>query len=294
MDGYADLKQGEKGAWVSIAAYILLSVFKVGAGFYFASEALTADGMNNMSDVFVSVAVLIGLRIAQKPPDTDHPYGHFKAETIAALIASVVMAGVAVNVLWGAMQSLFAGERPAPDLKAGWIAIAAAIAMFAVYMYNRKLAEKLDSRALHAAAHDNRSDAFVSIGAAVGIFGSQLGLPWLDPLAAVAVSIVIGKTAWDIFKSSTHALTDGFEEDKLDGLRATIGRTPGVTYTKDIRARVYGSRVLLDVIVEVDPNLNVIESHGISEHIEKRLKAKHKIMEVHVHIEPGDVPERTP
>jgi cation diffusion facilitator family transporter len=288
MEGYADLKQGEKGAWVSIAAYVVLSAFKIAAGLLFASKALTADGMNNLSDVLASVAVLVGLRIAQKPPDEDHPYGHFRAETIAALLASFLMAGVAVNVLWSACRAIVVGVESAPDVTAAWTALIGAAGMYAVYLYNRRLAERYNSQALRAAAYDNRSDAIVSIGAAVGIFGSRLGAPWLDPVAALAVSIVIGKTAWDIFRSAAHALTDGFAEDRLEGLRATIGRTPGVRRTKALRARVYGSRVMLDVVVEVDPNLNVVESHAISEQIESRLKRKHNIMEVHVHIEPAE------
>ena len=106
MDQYQDIKEGEKGAWISIAAYLILSAVKLGAGYWFLSDALVADGFNNLTDIIASTAVLIGLKISQKPPDQDHPYGHFRAETIAALVASFIMASVGLQVLIGAVRSL--------------------------------------------------------------------------------------------------------------------------------------------------------------------------------------------
>ncbi|MCM3629415.1 cation diffusion facilitator family transporter [Paenibacillus glycanilyticus] len=286
MDQYEEIKQGEKGALVSIGAYIGLSAIKLGAGYWFASGALVADGFNNLTDIIASVAVLIGLRISQKPPDKDHPYGHFRAETIAALIASFIMATVGIQVIINTVRSLFSGEQTVPSLNSAWVALFAAVCMGAVYYYNRKLANKINNQALHAAAKDNLSDALVSIGAAIGIIGSQFGMPWLDPVAALAVGGIICKTAWDIFYSSTHALTDGFDANELMTLRSTIERTKGVKSIKDIKARVHGSNVLIDVIVQVDPGLSLIESHRISDEIEQRMEGKHNIMSVHVHVEP--------
>lgn len=288
MNQYEEIRQGEKGAWVSIGAYLLLSALKLGIGYWFISGALVADGFNNLTDIVASVAVLIGLRISQKPPDKDHPYGHFRAETIAALIASFIMASVGIQVLISAVRSLFAAEHHTPSIVAAWVALFAAAAMFGVYFFNSRLANKINNQALHAAAKDNLSDALVSIGAAVGIFGAQFGMPWLDPVAALVVGVIICKTAWDIFYSSTHALTDGFDEKELSALRKTIAKTQGVQSIKDIKARIHGSKVLLDVIVQVDPQLSLIESHRISDEIEQRMGRKHNIMNVHVHVEPLD------
>jgi len=287
LDQYQDIRAGEKGAWVSISAYLVLSAAKLTAGYVFVSSALVADGFNNLTDIVASTAVLIGLRISQKPPDQDHPYGHFRAETIAALVASFIMATVGLQVLIGAVRSLFAGTQAVPDLTSAWIALAASACMLAVYLYNRRLAKRINNQALMAAAKDNLSDALVGVGAAVGIIGSQFGLPWLDPVAAIAVGALICKTAWEIFYSSTHALTDGFDEKELHTLRGTIERTKGVRSIKDIKARVHGSNVLIDVIVQVDPTLSLIESHRISDDIERRMEGKHNIMNVHVHVEPA-------
>jgi len=288
LDIYDDIRKGERGAWVSIAAYLLLSAFKLISGFVFDSSALLADGFNNLTDIVASVAVLIGLRISQKPPDSDHAYGHFRAETIAALVASFIMAMVGIQVIIGAVRSLIEGVHSEPDILSALIAIVCALAMGGVYAYNRRLAKQINNQALMAAAKDNLSDALVSVGAAVGIIGAQFGLPWLDVVAAIAVGLLICKTAWDIFRQSTHNLTDGFDEKELGDLRSTIARTQGVEGIKDLKARVHGNHVLVDVVIEVDPQLTVIESHKISDRVEERMRKKQNVMHVHVHIEPKE------
>lgn len=288
LDIYDDIRKGERGAWVSIAAYLLLSAFKLISGFLFDSSALLADGFNNLTDIVASVAVLIGLKISQKPPDSDHAYGHFRAETIAALVASFIMAMVGIQVIIGAVRSLIEGVHSEPDILSALIAIVCALAMGGVYAYNRRLAKQINNQALMAAAKDNLSDALVSAGAAVGIIGAQFGLPWLDVVAAIAVGLLICKTAWDIFRQSTHNLTDGFDEKELGDLRSTIARTQGVEGIKDLKARVHGNHVLVDVVIEVDPQLTVIESHKISDRVEERMRKKQNVMHVHVHVEPKE------
>ncbi|WP_408638348.1 cation diffusion facilitator family transporter [Paenibacillus glufosinatiresistens] len=271
---------------ISIAAYLILSSLKLISGYWFASSALLADGFNNLTDIVASLAVLIGLRISRKPPDSDHAYGHFRAETVAALLASFIMAMVGFQVILDSSRSLLRGERADPNIWSAGIAVVCAVVMLGVYLYNRRLALKINNSALMAAAKDNLSDAMVSIGAAVGIVGAQLGLPWLDPAAAVLVGLLIVKTAWDIFRDSTYRLTDGFDEDKLLDLRSTIARIPGVEGIKDMKARIHGNLVLVDVVVEVDPGLTVMESHLISDTIEERMSKHHNIFNVHVHVEP--------
>lgn len=286
MNVYEDIRKGERGAWVSISAYIILSAFKLFSGYLFASSALLADGFNNLTDIVASVAVLVGLKISQKPPDSDHAYGHFRAETIAALIASFIMAMVGIQVIIGAVRSLIEGTSTEPNLWSAGVAVVCAAAMWGVYIYNSRLAKQINNQALMAAAKDNLSDAMVSIGAAVGIVGAQFGLPWLDVVAAFAVGLLICKTAWDIFRDSTHNLTDGFDEKELKDLRSTIARIEGVEGIKDLKARVHGNHVLVDVVIEVNPELTVMESHHISDLVEERMIKRQNVMHVHVHVEP--------
>ncbi|SDE95719.1 cation diffusion facilitator family transporter [Fontibacillus panacisegetis] len=286
MNVYDDIRKGERGAWVSISAYIILSAFKLISGYLFVSSALIADGFNNLTDIVASVAVLIGLKISQKPPDSDHAYGHFRAETIAALVASFIMAMVGIQVIIGAIRSLIEGNNTEPHLWSAGVAVVCAVAMWGVYIYNSRLAKQINNHALMAAAKDNLSDAMVSVGAAVGIVGAQFGLPWLDTVAAFAVGLLICKTAWDIFRDSTHNLTDGFDEKELKDLRSTIARIEGVEGIKDLKARVHGNHVLVDVVIEVDPELTVTESHHISDLVEERMVKRQNVMHVHVHVEP--------
>lgn len=282
----SDIKAGEKGALVSIGAYLLLAAAKIAFGYFSGSKALTADGLNNTTDIIASVAILIGLRISQKPPDRDHPYGHLRAQTISSLVASFIMATVSVQVLIQAVRSLFHGASEAPDPIAGWVSLGSAVCMYAVYRYTRGVAKRINNNALMAAAKDNRSDMLVSIGVAVGIFGSGFGVSWLDPVAAIVVGFMIAKTAWDIFKEASHALSDGFDVGELDSFRQTAASVPGVSRIKDIRARIHGNHVLVDIIVLVDPELSVADSHAIADRIERRMRKRHNVFYAHVHIEP--------
>ncbi|OAB40977.1 transporter [Paenibacillus glacialis] len=287
LDIYEEIRKGERGAWVSIGAYLILSALKLVSGYVFTSSALLADGVNNVTDIVASVAVLIGLRISQKPPDSDHAYGHFRAETVAALIASFIMALAGVQVIVESVKTFWKGEQmEPPSLWSAGVALLCAIAMFGVYLYNRRLAEQINNNALMAAAKDNLSDAMVSVGATVGIVGAQFGLPWLDSIAAFVVGIIICRTAWGIFKECTYSLTDGFDQNQITDLRGTIASVSGVEGIKDVKARVHGSRILVDVVIEVQSNLSVTEGHQITDLIEEQVKKEHNIMQVQIHVEP--------
>ena len=271
-NSYNNLKIAERGARVSIIAYITLSLLKLGVGFFAQSKALLADGINNTTDIIASVAVLIGLKISGKPADDDHPYGHLRAETIASLIASLIMLAVGLDVLYNAIKSVIFFNPKAPDLVSAVVAIFCAAAIYMVYRYNMRIAVKIKSSGLMAAAKDNLSDAWVSIGTTIGIVASQFGFPWIDPLAAVVVSALILKTGWDIFREATHNLSDGFSREKLDGITKSINQVPGVKQIKNIRARVHGNNILLDLVVSVSSELSLVEGHSITEKIEDKLK----------------------
>ncbi|MFS0855445.1 cation diffusion facilitator family transporter [Paenibacillus taichungensis] len=283
---YDNLKLGEKGAIISIIAYICLTAIKMIIGYMSNSEALKADGLNNATDIIASIAVLIGLRLAQRPADKDHTYGHWKAETVASLVASFIMMVVGLQVLYGAITSVFQGKSESPDIMAAWTGILCAAVMYLVYRYNKRLALKIKSQAVMAAAKDNISDAWVSIGTVIGIIGSQFGLPWLDPLTAVAVGFLICKTAWDIFREATHHLTDGFDEELIKEYRSTIACVDGVEAVKDLRARNYGNNAVVDVVILVRSDLDLQKAHDISTNVEDELLREHEVYTVHVHVEP--------
>ncbi|MBU3099549.1 MULTISPECIES: cation diffusion facilitator family transporter [Clostridium] len=283
---YNNLKIAERGARISILAYIVLSALKLGIGYLSSSKGLTADGLNNTTDIVSSLAVLIGLKISRKPADDDHLYGHFRAETMASLIASLIMIVVGLDVLYNAANSIIFFKAQVPDLRAAIVGIVCAVAIYFVYRYNKKIAIQINSSGLMAAAKDNLSDAWVGIGTAVGIIASQFGLPWVDPLAAVLVGILIVKTGWDILREATLNLTDGFDKKQLDNIIECINEVPRVKKVKDVRARINGNNVFLDIIVVVSADLSVVEGHNITEEIEGKLRSELDITEAVVHVEP--------
>lgn len=282
------MRQGERGAWVSIAAYLFLSALKLGVGYWANSRALFADGLNNTTDIVASVAVLVGLRIARKPADEDHRYGHWRAETIATTVAALIMAGVAFNVLWSAGVAMYRRDFVHPDIISMWTALFSAGVMMLVYGYNKRLGQRIQSAALLAAAADNRSDALVSLGAFAGILAGQFGLYWLDPVAALLVGLIILKTAYEIFTEAAHALSDGYDVKHLQSIEAEIGAVQGVRSVVDLKGRRYGSNVHLDAVIGVAPDLSVEESHEITERVEQKLREREGIENVHIHVEPEE------
>jgi len=206
---------------------------------------------------------------------------------VAALIASFIMAMAGIQVIVETIRTLWKGEKmEPPNLWSAGLALVCAVAMFGVYLYNRRLARQINNNALMAAAKDNLSDAMVSVGASVGIVGAQFGLPWIDSVAAFMVGIIICITAWSIFKECTYSLTDGFDQNQIMDLRSTIAGVHGVEGIKDVKARVHGSHVLVDVVIEVQPNLSVSQGHEITDRIEEQVKKEHNIMQVQIHVEP--------
>ncbi|MFC4411573.1 cation diffusion facilitator family transporter [Chungangia koreensis] len=286
MELYSNLKEGEKGAWLSIITYLLLSAVKLSVGIIGSSEALKADGLNNTTDIIASVAVLIGLRISQKPPDQNHHYGHLRAETIASLIASFVMAVVGIQVLINAVQNIGEGRTVEPSILTGVVAAGSALVMYVVYRYNLRLAKRIKSSAVRAAAFDNRSDALVSFGTAIGITGAIFGFPIIDSITALLIGVLIIYTAAGIFKEAVYTLSDGFSIDEVETLSHLVQNVEGVILLKDIKGRTHGNMVFIDLTVTVDPALNVFQSHRITEEIERKISKAKPFSTVLVHIEP--------
>ncbi|WP_332648498.1 cation diffusion facilitator family transporter [Lysinibacillus sp. 54212] len=289
MELYTNLRAGERGAWLSIITYIILSAMKLIIGYIGMSAALKADGLNNTTDIIASIAVLIGLKISQKPPDSDHQYGHLRAETVASLIASFIMMVVGLQVLTTSIKGIFNPVHETPSLLTAIVAIVSAVIMYAVYRYNLALANKIKSSAVRAAAYDNRSDALVSIGTAIGIFGAIFGYPIIDTLTALIVGIIIIKTAIEIFWEAVHTLTDGFNLEETETLKKLISNVDEVIVLEDLKGRTHGNMSFIDVTVTVNPNLNVIESHRITEKIEATVKRFNPYCTVLVHIEPHEI-----
>ncbi|MNP57793.1 putative cation efflux system protein [compost metagenome] len=127
----------------------------------------------------------------------------------------------------------------------------------------------------------------MSIGAVIGIVGSQFNLPWLDPVTAVLVGFIICKTAWDIFRDASHHLSDGFDETIIHTFRETVEQVEGVEEVKELRARNYGSNAVVDVVLSIKSGLGFQEAHNVATNVENELKKSAEVLEVHVHYEPS-------
>lgn len=282
----------EQGAKVSIGVYVILAIAKIGVGFYLRSSSLSADGLNNLTDVLSSVTVLVGLKTARKPADDNHPYGHWKAEPIASLITSFIMLFVGFQVFQSSIVRLYRGELIAPNRLAAVIAVVSAVILLFLYRYNLRLAKKAKSTGLKAVAQDNLADSLTSLATAVAIVGASLGWIWLDSIMASIVALIIVKTGIEIFKESTFSLSDGFKDKHLSLYRSEIQMIPEVISVPSIKARMYGANTYVDVTILVDRNMTVQEGHDITESIEKLLYEKFDVMHTDVHVEPDNIVEQ--
>ncbi len=286
-----NLKLAEQGALLAIVTYILLSTAKLIAGSMLHSSSLTADGFNNISDIVANIAVLIGLRMARKPADMDHKFGHWKIEDLASLITSLIMFFVGLDVLFETVQKIISKQVTAIDPLGAIVGFISAIIMTGVYLFNKKLAKRANSKALEAAAKDNLSDAITSLGTSIAIIASALNYPLVDQLVAVIITFFILKTAYDIFMESSFSLSDGFDESLLQDYKQAILEIPKITQVKSQRGRTYGSNIYLDIILEMNPDLSVYESHEIADQVEEMLMERFGIFDIDIHIEPAPIPE---
>ncbi len=292
------LAKAQFAAWVGIIGNILLAAAKLIIGLVARSQALVADAVHSASDVVGSVAVLIGLRAAERPPDEDHPYGHGKAESVAAIIVSVLLALVGFEIGSASVQSLFA-PLEAPGLIAVWAAIGSMILKEWMFRYKYRLGKELNSQSLIANAYEHRSDVFSSFAALIGIGGAILGgrfdIPWLlylDPLAGIFVSGLVLVMAYNIMKESIHTTLDHVlhQEETVD-LRRAIEQVPGVLRIDSLRAREHGHYQIVDIKVSVDPTITVEEGHRIGKQVKQTLLDQFTaVRDVLVHINPYDSP----
>ncbi|WP_425388922.1 cation diffusion facilitator family transporter [Cytobacillus solani] len=286
-------KKAEFAAMLGIIINIVLAIVKWGIGVYAGSRALVADAVHSASDVAGSFAVYLGLKAAKQPPDEDHPYGHGKAESIAAIIVAVLLLLVGIEIGKSSFEAFFQPIEPPKT-----IAIAAVILSIIVkeilFRYKYKLGRELNSDALIVNAYEHRSDVYSSIAALAGIgsaiIGGKLGIEWLeyaDPVAGIIVSLMVLKMAWSLGKESIHNTLDHVlhEEDTVE-LRRAVEEFEEVKQIDELHAREHGHYVIIDLKISVDPYMTVEEGHRVGKKVKKRLLEMDNVQNVFVHINP--------
>ena len=229
--------------------------------------------------------------MARKPADTDHKFGHWKIEDLASLITSLIMFFVGFDVLIDTVQKIISNQETTIDPLGAIVGIISALVMTGVYFYNKALAKKAQSKALDAAAKDNLSDAITSLGTTIASIASAFNFPIVDKLVAIVITFFILKTAYEIFMESSFSLSDGFDENLLKEYKEAILEIPKISRVKSQRGRTYGSNIYLDLILEMNPDLSVYESHEIADQVENMLKERFGVFDIDIHIEPAPIPE---
>ena len=281
---------------VGMAVGLFLTAGKFAVALVGSSAAIFADAVHSLSDFATDFVVLFGVMVGARPRDASHRYGHGKVETLTALIIAIVLLSVAIGIfISGAgtiVRTLGGEEELAPP---GLIAFFAAVATIVIkewlYHYTMRVGNAIKSEAIRANAWHHRSDALSSIGTGIGIGGAiLLGGEWaiLDPLAAVVVSFFIVWVAWKIAARSINELLEGsLPKDEEDVLRTLIREVEGGSGAHEIKARMVGSSLVVDMHLYVDGELSVRDGHDAATRIEKALKKKYGRGTITtVHVEP--------
>ncbi|KAI0511398.1 hypothetical protein KFK09_012028 [Dendrobium nobile] len=313
-------KEREKAEGIfrlGLAADVSLSVGKALTGYICGSTAIIADAAHSASDVVLSSIALLSYRAAKAPKDKEHPYGHGKFESLGALCISCMLLGTAGGIAWHAFDVLqgvltstpdiminhtldhhnhnhgHGGHHHGFDLDHPILALSMTILSISVkeglYWITKRAGEKQGSGLMKANAWHHRSDAISSVVALVGVGGSLLGLPFVDPLAGIVVAGMILKAGIETGYQSVMELVDaGAPPAVLAPIRRTITQVEDVKGCHRLRGRKAGSFLYLDVHIEVDPFLSVSAAHDIGENVRQLIQKSFKqVAEVFVHIDPS-------
>ena len=275
---------------LSILINTALSAAKLAAGLIAHSGAMVSDAVHSASDVFSTFIVMIGVRLAGKESDREHPYGHERMECVAAIILSGILLATGLIIGYQGIQKILHPE----ELKIpGLLALAAAVLSIAVkeimYQYTRKAAKQIDSDALMADAWHHRSDALSSVGALIGIGGARLGFPILDPVASLVICLFIARAAYTIFRDAINKMVDESADEETEAaLRACALAHPGVKGIDRLLTRKFGSRLYVEMEIAVDGEITLTAAHAIAEGVHNEIEQRFpKVKHIMIHVNPA-------
>ena len=274
---------------VSVAVNILLSLVKLAAGLLGRSAAMVSDAVHSASDVFSTLIVMVGLRLARKGADRDHEYGHERLESVAAILLAVVLAITGALIGLSGLERVRSGQAlPVPSALALGAALLSILVKELMFRYTAQAAKRCSSAALMADAWHHRSDALSSIGSLIGIAGAMLGWPVLDSVAAMVISLFILKAALDIFHDAIRQMTDHAASPQLEqDLAALVERQQGVARLDLLKTRQFGSRIYVDVEFSADGNLTLTQSHAIAQQVHDAIETEYPaVKHCMVHVNP--------
>jgi cation diffusion facilitator family transporter len=275
---------------IGLWANAFLTVMKLLAGYFGGSEAVFADGMESACDFIALLSTMIALKIGREPFDEKHPYGHGRAESLSAIVVSLVIFGTGGWILFNAVTIVMKGEYETPQTIAVVAALLTIIVKEWLYRFSMKTGSSLQSPALLAVAKDHRKDAITSIATLAGVTAAFFGFSIMDPLAAGLTAFFIFHIGWETFRSAAHDLMDGQpEEELLAAVTALAEGVAGVEHVHEIKGRRSGQYLIIDLKLDMDPAMTVKESHAIATAVKKVIFDHNaNIGDVMIHINPHD------
>ena len=262
---------------VGLAANILLAALKTSIGILGHSPALLADGINSTSDVAYYLVVSVFIRLARKPADTEHPYGHRQLESIAAVIVGSFVITTAIAIFWNAVNSVYElliGESNFEGAATVtlWVALLTIAVKLGLTFWTSRIGRQIKNPAVLALAYDHRNDVYSASAAAIGILLGRMGYPWVDPLAAALVALVILRTGIEILRESASDLMDTVPGEALaERITELLSGIPDVKQIDEIHAHRFGPYLVVNVTIGVDGSLSVEAGDEIACQVEQTL-----------------------
>jgi len=278
---------------LGLAANIFLAALKTSIGILGHSPALLADGVNSTSDVAYGIVVSVFMRLARKPPDEEHPYGHSQMESVAAVVVGSFVMTTAIAIFWDAVNNVYdllvgQGDFSGAMVSALWVASLTVALKLGLTIWTQRIGRQTKNAAVLALACDHRNDVFSALAAAIGIFFGRAGYPWVDPLAGALVALIILHTGIEILRESTADLMDTIPGQALaQQITELLDTISGVQQVEEIRAHRFGPYLVANVTIGVDGSLSVAEGDRIATQVERVLIEHIEYMRrVHVHYHP--------
>ena len=284
-------KIANKVSFITILGNVLLAVFKLMAGIMANSTAMLSDAVHSASDIFSTIVVIIGIKMASKKADKEHPYGHERLECVAAILLAVVLFVTGLGIGTEALKTILSKnytEIVVPGILALVAAIVSILMKEGMYWYTRYYAKKIDSGALMADAWHHRSDAFSSVGALIGIVGARLGFPIMDSIASLVIFVFIIKAAIDIFKDAMDKMIDrSCDEETENQIYACVLNNKGVRGVDMLHTRIFGNKIYVDIEIQVDASYTLKKAHGIAKEVHDDIEENFpKVKHIMVHVNP--------
>lgn len=277
---------------VGIIGNVFLSAFKFIAGIMGNSSAMVSDAVHSLSDVFATFIAFLGVRFGRREADASHPYGHERIESLAAIVLGLILLVTGIGIGWVGIEKILAGNYESLPIP-GMIALVAAIVSIAVkeamFWYTRHWARVIRSSAFEADAWHHRSDAMSSIGALIGVGGSMLGYPVLDPIASVVICLFILKQGISIIYDALKKILDTSCGEQFEKeICQLVDAESQVERIDMLRTRMFGDKVYIDMEIAIDGSMQLTDAHAIAERVHDDIEhAFPEVKHVMIHINPA-------